>query len=1177
MRWSIPCFPPASFEADFNFICCKQGRRLVRHGVVFVASFLLLIGAVTRPGASGKAQDEQSAALEPGKPIERELAGGEAHFYRLTLAAGQYARVFIDQRRINVAASAFDPDGKKLVEADMFAVGDAERVLLIAETAGTYRLELRSPDQTAPKGRYEIRIKELRTVTEQDKSLVAAERLIAEGILLAQGPTADSWRKAIDKYQQAIPFSQSAKEPAWEATALYLISNVYLYLTEKQKAFDFANQALPIAQAAAKQPDEERRRLGIKVEANTLDTIGAVHNEFGDKKKAIEWFTQALPLRQATGDRAGEANTLNSLAKAYQFLGDYLKALDLSNQARLIFSELGDRGREATALNNLCVIHDNLGEYKKALDFCHQSLSIIRQMKSRWSEATALNNIGNIYSRLGEYQKTLDSYLQSHAIHRAMGELRGQGIALSNIGWAYDTLGEYEKAIASYTQAMEIFRAAGDQYREANVLSNLAVGYANIKDFRKALDVAEQALLLRRAQGNRGGEAITLNNIAGAYSNLGDKQKALDYYNQSLALHRAVGNSRHMANTLRNLGDLHRELGEHQKALNYFHESLQMARAAGDRDSEAATLAFTARLERDRGNLIEARNHVEAALAAVESLRFSVKSHPLRASFFASVRKYHELHIDLLMRLHKQQPAAGFDAAALQASEQGRARSLLELLAEAGAEIRQGVDSSLVERERILRQQISDKADRQMRLLGGKHTDEEAAAAAKEMDALTTEHQQVEAQIRQTSPRYAALTQPAPLTLKEIQSQALDDETLLLEYALGEKTSFLWAVTPTSINSFELPKREEIETAARRVYEMLTARNRTVANETPEQRRKRLEQAGAEYPKASAALSQMLLGSVASELKSKRLVIVGEGILQYVPFAALPEINRSYGTYGTYRTEGQPLITNHEIINLPSASVLAVLRREAAGRKTSDRSVAVFADPVFHGSDPRVGQLSKGQSPAVEATGAASEVKRSATESGLLDFVRLRFSRQEADRIIRFASEGRRLEAVDFAANRATATSPELARYAIIHFATHGLINNQNPELSGIILSLVDEQGRSRNGFLRLYDIYNLKLAADLVVLSACQTALGKEIKGEGLVGLTRGFMYAGAPRVVASLWQIDDRATAELMGRFYEAMFRQGLRPAAALRSAQVSMWKEKRWQAPHSWAAFTFQGEWK
>jgi CHAT domain-containing protein len=291
---------------------------------------------------------------------------------------------------------------------------------------------------------------------------------------------------------------------------------------------------------------------------------------------------------------------------------------------------------------------------------------------------------------------------------------------------------------------------------------------------------------------------------------------------------------------------------------------------------------------------------------------------------------------------------------------------------------------------------------------------------------------------------------------------------------------------------------------------------------------------------------------------------VAEGVLQYVPFGALP----SPGAEGS-----RPLIVDHEIVTLPSASVLAVLREDFANRKPASRSVAVLADPVFSANDARLNH----QASLTQDRSLWNDAQRSASESGLDGLVRLRFSRQEADQIARAANDKGSLKALDFAANRTVAMDARLGDYRIVHFATHGLINNQHPDLSGIVLSLVDEQGRPQNGFLRLYDIYNLKLNADLVVLSACQTALGKEIKGEGLVGLTRGFMYAGAPRVVASLWRIDDRATADIMSRFYSAMLRDGLRPSAALRAAQVSMLNDKRWQSPHFWAAFTLQGEWR
>jgi hypothetical protein len=346
-------------------------------------------------------------------------------------------------------------------------------------------------------------------------------------------------------------------------------------------------------------------------------------------------------------------------------------------------------------------------------------------------------------------------------------------------------------------------------------------------------------------------------------------------------------------------------------------------------------------------------------------------------------------------------------------------------------------------------------------------------------------------------------------------------------------------------------------------------------------------------------LSRILLGPVASRLGGKRLVIVADGALQYLPFAALPapeterqrdrgtERQRDRGTKSPISPilRNKPLIVDHEIVNLPSASSLAALRREPAGRVPAPKIVAVIADPVFEDADERIkksgGALAKLSDKQAARTDADQAVFRSALEVGAADsqrrLQRLIFTRREADEITRLAGAEGSFKALDFAANRATALGSNLSQYRIIHFATHGLLNSQHPELSGVVLSLVDEEGRPQDGFLRLHDIYNLRLAADLVVLSACKTGLGKEIKGEGLIGLTRGFLYAGAPRVVASLWKVDDQATAELIKLFYQRMLRDGLRPAAALRKAQIDMLKRPRWAAPYYWAGFTLQGEWK
>jgi CHAT domain-containing protein len=320
------------------------------------------------------------------------------------------------------------------------------------------------------------------------------------------------------------------------------------------------------------------------------------------------------------------------------------------------------------------------------------------------------------------------------------------------------------------------------------------------------------------------------------------------------------------------------------------------------------------------------------------------------------------------------------------------------------------------------------------------------------------------------------------------------------------------------------------------------------------------------------------------------LAIVADGALHYIPFAALPAPSQGNDGGRNSGAEPQPLFVEHEIVSLPSASTLAALRRETAGRKPAEKSIAVLADPVFTDDDTRV-RRDIGNAGAKEKTRSANwdeidivsmQMSRSGRETGVTGaegaFGRLISTRHEAAAILALVPERERMRALDFEASRTTALRPELGEYRIVHFATHGMLNNIHPELSGIVLSLVDKEGQLQDGFLRLQDIYNLKLSAELVVLSACQTGLGKEIKGEGLIGLTRGFMYAGAPRVVASLWKVDDRATSELMKRFYQGLLGpEALRPAGALRQAQLTIWKQKQWREPYYWAAFVLQGEWK
>ena len=793
---------------------------------------------------------------------------------------------------------------------------------------------------------------------------------------------------------------------------------------------------------------------------------------------------------------------------------------------------------------------------RKAIAKFGEALKLYREVGDRSQEARTLNKIGLVYSKLGEKQKALEYYSQSLPLSRAVGDRSGEASTLNNIGLVYSELGEKQKALEYYSQSLPLSRAVGDRSGEARTLNNIGLVYSELGEKQKALEYYSQSLPLSRALGDRSQEASTLNNIGFVYSELGEKQKALEYYSQSLPLSHAVGDRSGEANTLNNIGLVYSELGEKQKALEYYSQSLPLSRAVGDRSGEANTLINIAYVKATQGNLTEALTNIEASLKIIESLRTKVASPELRTSYFATVQNYYEFYIDLLMQLHKTQPKSGYDTKAFEASERSRARSLLELLQEANADIRQGVAPELLQKERSLQQQLDAQEKRRIEVLNRpNHIPAQEAELEQQRQTLIAQYQDIQTQIRTTSPRYAALTQPQPLTLTQIQQQILDENTILLQYSLGKYRSYLWAVTKTSITSYELPKAADIEKVARNFRDTVTNRlYRNIPNKVAE---------------ANNALSQIILQPAAAQLGQKRLLIVGDGVLNYLPFAAL-SLPRKSG-----ENANPPLIVDHEIVLLPSASTLGILRQNYSDRQAPTRTLAILADPVFSGNDERVKNSSSATTQqAVES--ANPGLSRSRGDNGG-QFNRLKFTRQEAQIIKALVPANSRTESFDFEASRATATSPNLSQYKIIHFATHGLVNSTHPELSGVIFSLVDEKGKPLNGFLRLTDIFNLKLAANLVVLSACQTGLGQNIQGEGMVGLTRGFMYAGAQRVVVSLWSVDDEGTATLMSSFYQGMLQKGLTPAAALRAAQLELWKESKWHSPYYWAAFTLQGEWR
>ena len=876
------------------------------------------------------------------------------------------------------------------------------------------------------------------------------------------------------------------------------------------------------------------------------------------RRASIEKYQQAAQLFAASGETLRQAYTLRMLIVRFLQLGDYRNFLKYSTEALSLAQSVHDRRLEGTLENYVGGANDFVGEVKDALVHYERAVALARANGNQATEASALNNIGKIFSDASDQQKALEYYLKALPLYKPLGNQYGEGITLNNIGIAYNKIGEPQKALDYLQQALPGLRAQGAKGPESLTLSNMGYAYSRLGDNEKALNYYNQARTIQQQIGNKTQEAETLDLLGVLYSQQNQPQKALEYHQQALQIQRASGNVRREGIALSNLGHVYTNLGRLDEALDHFNQSLAIFRRIGDLNNAAGALEDRARVEQQRGNLSEARKDIEESLSIIETVRAQTGSAQHRASYLASREKAYEFFIDLLMQ-------QGHDAEALQASERGRARSLTEMLNETHVEILQGVDPSLVQKERDIRRSLNAKAQRQIQLTAQQGKKEEIDTLNKEISALEDDYQQVQSAIRKASPSYAALTQPQPLGAKEIQ-QLLDADTALLEYSLGDERSYLWVVTQNSLKTYKLPKSEVITKVAQDVYQSLVARSLIKSLETPAERQARIAQADQQFEKAASELARIIVAPAAADLGTKRLVVVADGALQYVPFAALSVDGKGY----------RPLVVEHEVVNLPSASSLAIQRQALVNRKPAPGGIAVVADPVFSTADARFKNSVRAKESAPTTANDTRIIEHLSGGSGQLSIRRLPFTRQEADQILAVAPAGSNFKAIDFRANRTLATSGELSKYRYVHFATHGYLDTTRSGLSAIVLSMIDEQGNPQDGFLRTHDIYNLKLPAELVVLSACETGLGKEVKGEGIDGLTRGFMYAGARRVVVSLWNVNDKATASLMQHLYLGMLRGNKTPAAALRAAQIEMLHTKQWQSPYYWAAFVMQGEW-
>ncbi len=1046
--------------------------------------------------ALGAWLEAQSPAASPGDlltagvPVERALAPDATLRITLTLDAGAFADVTIEQLGIDVIVAVTGPDGAAIDEVDDTSETDGpEHVRVLAAAAGAYALVVRSEPLTGVRpGRCRLTLSPPRPAAEADRALVAERRAGNERAATVQ-VRYDAFRKA----GQLTPADVAALVDA---------------LGEVAVAADTAGRV--------RQADRARANLGFLLLG--LDRASEV----------AALVERRLPRLRGARDAVARATALTQLAEASSRLGETTRAIALFEEALTIPQPPG-------------------------------------------AEAITRDNLGGTLRRVGRLQEALDAHQGALEYFRANGPKRSVAVVLTRLALAWEQLGDLRRALALHTEALGITTDIGDRLMQVRTLTNLASTQRNLGDLAAARQSAERALAASseaKAPLHEGHASLVLANLDVRERRFGD---AVPRAVRAAALLETAEYPAGVGQAKRALADAQLAMGRLVEADEAAQASAKIAHDIGDPHDEGDALYAGARVAIARGRLAEARTRLEQALACVEKVRASLAGTQLRASLTSYNHDVYEQHVDVLMALHREQPSSGFDRLAFESSELSRARSLLDVLATSAIDVRAGVDAALLDRERGLRARLDDK-DVALRRARDNGNDAAGRALTTEIDELARALQVAESQVAAHGPGYAALMRPQAVSADALRRDVIDADTVLLEYAIGDARGWLFALTPTGLESFEVAGRTTLEPSVRAALTAMTARQARDPKVSAAAWRASVATQDASLGQALDALGRQLLGPVAARLRGdwrgKRLVVVGSAPLEYVPFAALL-VPAADGAPGA----PEPLIAAHEVVAAPSAAAIAAVRRETAGRAPAPKTLAVIADPVFEADDPRVRRASA----LTRAIGLPVQIALRGPGATRDSLTRLPFSRREAAAITALVPASARVSVTDFAASRSWVLGAPLGEYRILHFATHGLIDTAQPALSSLVLSLVDERGAPVDGYLRMHDIYNRRLPVDLVVLSACRTALGQDVRGEGLVGLTRGFLYAGARSVVASLWQVDDVATAELMTRFYRHLLAERQPPAAALRAAQRELARDPRWSAPYFWAGFVIQGEWR
>jgi CHAT domain-containing protein/Tfp pilus assembly protein PilF len=945
------------------------------------------------------------------------------------------------------------------------------------------------------------------------------------------GKTRAERQELLRKLNEALPFFLNADNNSEATRTLNRKGRLQLLLNEPNDAIESFQQALVLL----------KKSPAVELEIDSCNGLGASYVVLQDLDRAEKILRRALLLSEESGYTAGKAQALLTLSNSQNY-SNHALALETAQAALPLWETLGDKQGLARTLAQAgrCYMAQNI--LPEATAHYERAVQIWREQNNPSEQAGALIMLGFIEYRKAEWQNSISYLTQAQGLIDEASEPLRMGQIAAGLAEAFNESGLPEIGLGHFQRALEYYRRTKNPHLVMIANRGLGITYCYLKDYPQALTHFQQAL--EGVGPNTPDAAQNYEHMGLVYGETGQPELALKYLQSALVIYRKAVNPRETAQVLALLAKTYQQQGQVERARGHYQEALETFTRLSDRLNESAVFYGMGRLELKAGNIDVAEKHLQRSIAITEDMRRVSGGSDLAAAFSATVYERYQSYIECLMRKDLAHPGQGFAGLALETSELARARALAQMLSSTATSFAPGVDPQLVAQEKSLRQDLRVKENNKVRLLGGKYTGEQLALLEGELTKLEQQYKQVTQTIQARYPAFEKLTHPGGWRLQQIQTQVItDDQTVLLEYSLGADRSYVWAITRGGLASYELPSQQVITKAAQKVYALL-------ANAPSSDTEGKLNLAAHE-------LSDLILSPAASQLNRPRIIVVADGALNYIPFQLLPAPNSA----------AEQLVASHEIINAPSASVLGQLRQETSQRRRATNVLAAFGDPVFPSNFAQQGNR-------VNTAQVAREIQPTGDSLDTASFEQLFFAKLELANLRGVAGD-RTLLATRFDATPEKLRNTDLTRYAILHLATHGILDPKRPERSGLVLSTINSQGQPQNGFVGLQDIYSLHAPVDLVVLSACRTGLGKDVRGEGLIGLTRGFMYAGASSVVASLWKVDDEATAELMKRFYTNMLRRGMRPPEALRAAQNSIRQEPQWRAPYYWAAFTLQGD--